>query len=119
MILLAFAILAAPPPSAPRGRVALTLSGGVSLGSYEAGLTWAAVRYLRAVDRTTDLVAVTGASAGGLKALMAAAMWCEEPSETADENPHTNPFPHLWASTGPEILLPDDPAPFTTADPGF
>src|SRR5258707_15862737 len=99
MILLAFAILAAPPPSAPRGRVALTLSGGVSLGSYEAGLTWAAVRYLRAVDRTTDLVAVTGASAGGIKALMAAPVWCEDPAGTRDENPHPHPFPDLWAAT--------------------
>src|SRR6266850_351123 len=119
MILLAFAILAAPPPSAPRGRFALTLSGGVSLGSYEAGLTWAAVRYLRAVDRTTDLVAVTGASAGGINALMAAAMWCEDPSETRDENPDTNLFHDLWSSTGLEDLLPDDPAAFTTADAVF
>ena len=41
MILLALALLAAPPPSLPRGRLAFTISGGVILGSYEAGLTWA------------------------------------------------------------------------------
>src|SRR5438094_436498 len=64
MILLALALLAAPPPSGARGKLALTISGGVSLGSYEAGLTWAIVRYLRASDRGTDLAAVTVASAG-------------------------------------------------------
>src|SRR5882762_9082462 len=72
MVLLALALLAAPPPSLPRGRLAFIISGGVSLGSYEAGLTWAIVRYLRA-SGGTDLAAVTGASAGGINALMAAA----------------------------------------------
>src|SRR5437867_6883462 len=102
MILLALALVAAPPPSAAWGRLALTISGGVSLGSYEAGLTWAIVRYLRASDRVTDLVAVTGASAGAINALMAAVMWCEEPSETHDEHPDSNLFHDLWSSVGIE-----------------
>ena len=74
MFLLALALLASPPSSAARGRVAITISGGVSLGSYEAGLTWGFIRYLRASDAAPDLAAVTGASAGAANALMAAAM---------------------------------------------
>jgi patatin-like phospholipase len=116
MILLALALLAAPPPSGMRGRLALTISGGVSLGSYEAGLTWAIVGYLRASDRGTDLAAVTGASAGAVNALMAAAMWCEERTETRDEHPDTNLFHDLWAPVGLEDLLPEDPSAFTAAD---
>ena len=119
MILLALALLAAPPPSGARGKLALTISGGVSLGSYEAGLTWAIVRYLRASDRGTDLAAVTGASAGAVNALMAAAMWCEERMETRDEHPDTNLFHDLWAPVGLEDLLPDDPSAFTAADGVF
>ena len=119
MILFALALLAAPPLSEARGKFAVTLSGGVSLGSYEAGLTWAIVRYLRASDRGADLAAVTGASAGGVNALMAAAMWCEERTETRDENPDTNLFHDLWAPVGLEDLLPDDPSAFTSADGVF
>ena len=75
----------AAPLSHPREKVALTISGGVSLGSYEAGLTWAIVQYLRVSDNASDLAAVTGASAGAANALMAAAMWCEDRGETRDE----------------------------------
>src|SRR5437879_1958567 len=116
MILLVLALLAAPPLSEARTRLAFTISGGVSLGSYEAGLTWAIVRYLRASDRGADLAAVTGASAGAVNALMAAAMWCEERTETRDEDPDTNLFHDLWAPVGLEDLLPDDPSAFTPAD---
>src|SRR5438067_4750915 len=106
MILLALALLAAPPPSGARGNLALNISAGVSLGSYEAGLTWAIVRYLRASDRGTDLAAVTGASAGAVNALMAAAMWCEERMETRDEHPDTNLFHDLWAPSGSRTCCP-------------
>ncbi|HWE23521.1 MAG TPA: patatin-like phospholipase family protein, partial [Myxococcales bacterium] len=114
-ILLALALLASPPPSA-RGRIAITISGGVSLGSYEAGLTWGFVRYLRASDRAADLAAVTGASAGAVNALMAAAMWCEDPAEMRDDHPDTNLFHDLWMPVGLEDLLPDDPSAFTPSD---
>jgi len=118
MILLALALLAAPPPSLARGRLAFTISGGVSLGSYEAGLTWAIVRYLRA-SGGTDLAAVTGASAGGTNALMAAAMWCEQAGEKRNEDPDLNLFHDLWVPVGLEDLLPDDPSAFTPTDGVF
>ncbi|HEY4883170.1 MAG TPA: patatin-like phospholipase family protein, partial [Myxococcales bacterium] len=118
MILLALALLAAPPPSLPRGRLAFIISGGVSLGSYEAGLTWAIVRYLRA-SGGTDLAAVSGASAGGINALMAAAMWCEQAGEKRNDDPDLNLFHDLWVPVGLEDLLPDDPSAFTPTDGVF
>ena len=64
--LLALMLLATGAAAAPRGQhIALTLSGGVSLGAYEAGLTWTTVRLLRsdnAVLPRGELVALTGAS---------------------------------------------------------
>src|SRR5882724_5063945 len=118
MILLALALLAAPPPSLPRGRLAFIISGGVSLGSYEAGLTWAIVRYLRA-SGGMDLAAVTGASAGGINALMAAAMWCEQAGEKRNDDPDLNLFHDLWVPVGLEDLLPDDLSAFTPTDGVF
>ena len=115
MILLAIALLAAPP-SQPRGKIAVTLSGGVSLGSYEAGLAWTVVRYLRASDRGVDLAAVTGASAGAANALMAAVMWCEDRTEPRDEDPDANLFHDLWAPVGLEDLLPDRASAFNPDD---
>jgi hypothetical protein len=47
---------------------------------------------------------------------MAAAMWCEEPTEKRDEHPDTNLFHDLWAPVGLEDLLPDNPSGFTSAD---
>ncbi|HYZ90472.1 MAG TPA: patatin-like phospholipase family protein, partial [Myxococcales bacterium] len=102
--------------SPPRGRIAITISGGVSLGSYEAGLAWAFIRYLRASDRAADLAAVTGASAGAANALMAAAMWCEDKAETRDDDPDKNLFHELWAPVGLEDLLPDDRSAFSPTD---
>src|SRR5438445_11429148 len=115
IILLAIALLAplSPPPA---DRLALTISGGASLGNYEAGLTWASVRYLRTPPRLTELAAVTGASAGAANAVMAAAMWCEDWTETHDDDPDSNIFHDAWAAVGIEELLPDRPSAFTAAD---
>ena len=81
----------------PDDAVTLTVSGGVSLGAYEAGLTWGLVRFL-ALTRAGGaghpglfrprLTAVTGASAGAVNALLAAALWCERPERAGrlDDN---------------------------------
>ena len=107
MVLLAIGLLAAAPPAA-RGRVALTISGGVSLGNYEAGLTWVIIRYLRIAANRTELAAVTGASAGATNAFLAAAMWCAD--ENVDADPDTNLFHDLWAPVGLDDLLPEGSA---------
>ncbi|HEX9605178.1 MAG TPA: hypothetical protein VF973_15605, partial [Myxococcales bacterium] len=54
--LIALALVAAPAAGARaddpgEDQFALTISGGVSLGSYEAGLNWAVVRFLRLRER--------------------------------------------------------------------
>src|SRR3954467_15509754 len=116
LLLLVVALLAAPAPSQPRDRLAFTISGGVSLGSYEAGLTWGVVSYVRASDQAADLAAVTGASAGAANALMAAAPWCEERAGTRDDHPDNNLFHDLWVPVGLEDLLPEDPSVFTASD---
>ena len=99
LVLLATLLAAGRAPS----RLALTISGGVSLGSYEAGLTWASVRELR--NRHAGLAAVTGASAGAVNALLAAALWCEDPSEDRDDGPDDNLLHDTWAGIGLEELL--------------
>ncbi len=88
-LVLALLLGAAPTVESPDERLdepyALTISGGVSLGSYEAGLNWTLVRAFRAqaemsalLDRRRPhLVAVTGASAGSINALLVAALYCE------------------------------------------
>ena len=100
----------------PPNKLALTISGGASLGNYEAGLTWASVRYLRTPPRLTELAAVTGASAGAANAVMAAAMWCEDWTETHDDDPDRNIFHDAWSAVGIEELLPDRPTAFTAGD---
>ncbi|MCP3097978.1 patatin-like phospholipase family protein [Myxococcus sp. K15C18031901] len=60
-----------PAPTA----VSLTVSGGVSLGAYEAGFLYYAASSTQG-DRVMDLRLVTGASAGGLNALLAVLATC-------------------------------------------
>jgi hypothetical protein len=92
---------------------ALTISGGLSQGAYEAGINWALVRGLRAHTRRagrklghghTELVAATGASAGNINAVLTAVAWCQK-----DEVPDAvddNPFAHAWLNVGIDSLLP-------------
>jgi predicted acylesterase/phospholipase RssA len=102
-------------------RIALTVSGGVSLGNYQAGATFAFVRVLRngakiAAGINQDLPdsiktlrpligrldVITGASAGNVNGLLAALDYC-------DANPSPNPeetiFKRLWVPTGISALL--------------
>ncbi|HZZ83960.1 MAG TPA: patatin-like phospholipase family protein [Anaeromyxobacteraceae bacterium] len=96
--------------------VALVLSGGVSLGSYEAGLSWAVVRFSRAVSArplaagwgAPRLVALTGASAGSINALLSAVVWCSSPGRDADDSVDHNLLHDLWMPVGLDGLLPDD-----------
>jgi predicted acylesterase/phospholipase RssA len=110
------------PATAPAGRefdtYALTISGGVSLGTYEAGLNWALVRYFKVaaalaeqnqLARRPRLAAVTGASAGGINALLAAALWCESDEAADDASVDRNLLRDAWLGVGLDDLLPDDP----------
>jgi len=133
--LIALALVAAPAaetraddPAADH--FALTISGGVSLGAYEAGLNWALVRFLRLRDREFQaddprallrsrrpaLVAVTGASAGGINALLAAALWCEADGSTRNASVDSNLLRDAWLGISFDALLPEDPGRYTPDD---
>ncbi|NMO19913.1 patatin-like phospholipase family protein [Pyxidicoccus fallax] len=135
-LLLSTLTLTTPPagessPPAPRGResepFALTLSGGVSLGAYEGGLSWALVRYLREIEkdaqvdlseRHPQLVTVTGASAGSINALLVALAWCTE--ESYQGSIDHNDFRSTWAGVGLDELLPSSHGgPFSSFEPRY
>ena len=84
---------------------AMTISGGLSLGSYEAGLNWAVVELMRnhTPQQAPRLLGVTGASAGSINALLTAIRWCDaRTTSTVDDNP----FATAWLPVGFDTLLP-------------
>ncbi|WP_224367606.1 patatin-like phospholipase family protein [Hyalangium versicolor] len=108
----------------PPHDIALTISGGVSLGAYEAGLTWGMVRFLR-LSRAEpvmgpsfrpNLAGVTGASAGSINALLASVLWCEAPESTADDGVDSNLLRDTWLPVGLDDLLPEDPRIYSPDD---
>src|SRR3954468_10051442 len=64
LLLLASAARSAQPPAS------ITISGGVSLGSYEAGLVYYVVETMRLNPAAATPRVVTGASAGWVNAFM-------------------------------------------------
>jgi predicted acylesterase/phospholipase RssA len=94
-------------------RYGLTISGGISLGAYEAGLNWGLLRLMRvsaAPDdgggtkngQRKDLGAVTGASAGSINAVLSAIEWCRQEPSSIDQNL----FFETWVPIGFEHLFP-------------
>ena len=107
--------------------LSFAISGGISLGAYEAGLNWAIVKYSKAVrhkpslsidNKPPKLVSVTGASAGGINALVTAISWCIDEQrynqkylkkgETAFDSVSRNLFKDIWMDVGFDSLLPVD-----------
>ncbi len=97
-------------PEGPRVPVALTVSGGKSLGSYQAGLNWGLIQGMKHSlgphghdhSRAYDLLAVTGASAGNINALISAVEWCDDRPLNP---PEESLFFKIWVRTGWEQLL--------------
>jgi predicted acylesterase/phospholipase RssA len=119
LVITALASLAAAPAQAQAQQpprlgpdhqpYALTISGGVSLGSYEAGLNWVVVADLRRRHASgrmpvPELVGITGASAGAINALISALAWCIERDDLATLD--ANLFHDTWIPIGLESLLP-------------
>lgn len=115
----------------PTNRVGLVISGGVSEGSYQAGATYAFMKYLArrrdeanftptslagsapnadcglAASERPSLDVITGSSAGDINAFLAAVTWC-----AASEQPlrsRENLFWDSWINIGWNMLSPDDP----------
>ncbi|MEJ2604339.1 MAG: hypothetical protein P8172_13810, partial [Gammaproteobacteria bacterium] len=80
------ALRAAEPGDESERPFSLVIKGGISLGSYEAGVNWALLRLLRdlgeaartGTDLRPQLLAAAGASAGAINGFLAGLMWCTE-----------------------------------------
>lgn len=93
--------------------VILTLSGGVSLGSYEAGVNWGLIEvFKRTADPTIrkawhlpryELKTMAGASAGNINGFLAAIEWCRTDQPTP---PEQSLFWKIWVPTGFDQLFP-------------
>ncbi len=95
--------VAVPANSEPSGLFTLTISGGLSLGNYEAGINWALLQNRRASGG--KLLAATGASAGAINALVSAVAWCVVDDDSTVEN---NLFRNVWLPVGFTEMLPYD-----------
>jgi hypothetical protein len=83
----------------PQKRLAITISGAVSLGSYEAGVLFEVLRALKennisAPNEQIIIDVLTGASAGGMTAVTAAQKLLYDAG--ALENPYDNVFYNTW-----------------------
>ena len=87
----------------------LVISGGVSLGAYEAGYNWAMIKMLNDVKKESKLVepelrSVAGASAGSINALLSAMYWCQKDSVPLHNSVDDNLFYETWVHLGIEDL---------------
>ena len=87
-------------------RFALAVSGGISKGSYQAGVTLGllrAARLYQGSDTTNLLVAATGASAGNINVLLAAVEYCRAKPVPAEQTVLWD----AWTRVGVnELLIP-------------
>jgi len=117
----------------------LTISGGISLGSYEAGVNWALIEYARkmrddpkfrqdlGLNFQPELGAVTGASAGSINAVMSAMLWLVDENYVADlvnnklqgnTAVESNVLRDSWVSVGIDQLLPENESDYVNPDRG-
>ena len=104
--------------------LALTVAGGVSVGNYQAGVTWALIHSLKRLNelkaesgqgpeqerpvrfasyQPRTLEVFTGASAGNINAVLGSFEWCAQDS---DRSPEDSLLYKVWIRTGIEELLP-------------
>jgi len=88
----------------------LVISGGVSLGAYEAGYNWTLIKTLSKLKASNPLVdpelsSVAGASAGSINALLSAMYWCQKDSVPLRNHVDDNLFYETWVNLGIEDLV--------------
>ena len=100
--------------------VFLTISGGISAGSYQSGVNWALLRGLRLAEdsafrrrhqfgeRRLTLGGMTGASAGNINAILTGMEWCRADDE---RDPRKSLFWRIWVPTGLRQLFGSDDLP--------
>ena len=86
-------------PSGPLP-LSITISGGVSLGSYEAGYLYYLTRFLQDNPEHYQLKAVTGASAGSINGFIMLLSYCSAPVNT----PQDSLFWKTWIPIGLDAL---------------
>lgn len=92
---------------------ALIISGGISLGAYEAGYNWALMKYLnhlkhQSSDEMVELHSIAGASAGAINSVMSAMAWCRDKNHLDEKNLiENNLFYRMWTQMDFEDLLID------------
>jgi len=87
----------------------MVISGGVSLGAYEAGYNWAIIKMLSTIREDNRLIkpnlkSVSGASAGAINALLSSMYWCQEESIPLHNTINDNLFYETWVNLGIEDL---------------
>ena len=87
----------------------MVISGGVSLGAYEAGYNWAMIKMLSRIKIHGKLVepelrSVAGASAGSINSLLTAMYWCQKDSVPLKNSVDDNLFYETWVNLGIEDL---------------
>ncbi len=91
----------------------LVISGGISLGAYEAGYNWALLKYMTYLkyhnpNLHIHLKSIAGASAGAINTLISAMSWCRSKDELDTNNTiEDNLFYHMWTAVDFEDLLID------------
>ena len=90
----------------------MVISGGVSLGAYEAGYNWAMIKMLNNLKQHHSLVkpqlhSVAGTSAGSINALLSAMYWCQKESVPLHNSIDDNLFYETWVNLGIEDLVID------------
>jgi predicted acylesterase/phospholipase RssA len=88
----------------------MVISGGVSLGAYEAGYNWAMIKMLNELKASNrkvrpELRSVAGASAGSINALLSAMYWCQKESIPLRNTINDNLFYETWVNLGLEDLM--------------
>lgn len=97
-------------PAAEPVPVLMSVSGGISLGAYQAGVNWALVEFFRSTleseaptGKRYRLAAMTGASAGNINTILSLIEWCRAAGRQA---PEASLFWNVWVNTGIEQLMP-------------
>ncbi|HIP41545.1 MAG TPA: patatin-like phospholipase family protein [Campylobacterales bacterium] len=99
----------------------LIISGGISLGAYEAGYNWALMRQLNHLkhnsSKTIKMHSIAGASAGAINSVMSAMAWCRSKEMANQQNLiENNLFYRMWTAIDFEDLFIDNQFGTTDAD---
>ncbi len=91
----------------------LIISGGISLGAYEAGYNWSLLKYLNHLKHHNkkshiQMHSIAGASAGAINAMMSAMAWCRDSKSVDKDNMiENNLFYNIWTEVDFEDLFID------------